>query len=61
MCFILLNIMCYRFRCKTSKVSSTISISDVSITIFRSGSIKTVVMTNGFRYAVSYDISNKST
>ena len=50
--------MCYRFRCKTSAVSSSISISDVSITVNRIGSTETVVMTNRFRYDVSYDISN---
>ena len=50
--------MCYRFRCKTSAVSSSVSISDVRVTVNRSGSTETVVMTNRFRYAVSYDISN---
>ena len=57
--------MCYRFRCKTSEVDQTISISNVSIPINRHGSIETVVLTGGFRYAVSdknhsYITGNKS-
>ena len=46
-------IICYRFRCITSEVSQTISISNVSIPINRTTFIETAVLNGGFRYAVS--------